>query len=197
MLLVRVLVPSVLFLLSPCFGQDCTELQTSDLGSTTAPSTAGLLARTLATQSGDATPSIQVLDSNVVCLAQAPVRDSYRFVSVVVRYLRSSDNMMVTAQFEYECIGGVWDFRSPAITSSPSATLSTAVKTDCFSCTDPASAPTALVVTPVEHCVGMFKYSLESSPFARSTGCIASPAREKGSSQTRIALLSHVVQEFL
>ena len=152
----------VQFLSPLSHGQDlesgCPELQASDLGSTSAFSTTGLLADT-----GDVNPSILILQSNTVCLAQSPVRDRYHQVSVVVMYLRASDSMQVTVQVEYECIAGVWGFGTPSITFSPTADLTTVVRNDCISCIGPATAPSLLVITD-EHCVGTFR--------VQSTACM-------------------------
>ena len=140
-------------------GQGCVELQTSDLGSTSSPTDTGLLAIMLAAQSGDViNPTIQILESNNVCLAQASVRDLYRYVSVLVRYLRFSGGMApvtVTAQVEYECIAGEWGFSRPSVDFNSNATLTSLVRTDCNLCIGPATAPASFVLTDIEHCFGM------------------------------------------
>ena len=121
----------------------CAELQIGDLGDSTAPSAQGLLATALArAESGSTNPSVQVLQFNTVCLSQVSVRDRYLSVSVVVRYRR--DGMEATAQVEYQCqINETsWIFPMQFSTSlNPNATLSTALRTDCFVCEPPGNPP--------------------------------------------------------
>ena len=130
----------------------CPELQIGDLGDSTAPSAQGLLAIALAKAAGpeNATLSIQVLQFNTVCLSQGSVRDRYSSVSVVMRYRR--DGMEATAQAEYQCQNGEWMFPMQFRASlNSNATLSTALRTDCFFCDSPGNT---FNITPVEHCAG-------------------------------------------
>ncbi len=145
-------------LLSPVVirGQDCPEFQPSNLGNTTAPSSVGLLADMLRVSAGDtdSNPSVQIREVNVVCLVQGTVRDTYRSVSLVVRYLRASDSMEVIAQMEYQCMSGVWEFQGSAVvTDDPLANFTTPVETDCILCIVQSAAPPLAVVTEVEHCL--------------------------------------------
>ena len=130
-------------------GQGCPELQSSDLGDTTAASTVGLLADTLMSVNGlTANPSVQILESNTVCLSQAPLKDTYTYTSVVIRY--TADGNEVTSQVEFKCIEGEW-MTGSTVESSPEATLTTALKTECILCFNPGEASTSII----EHCIGI------------------------------------------
>ena len=130
-------------------GQDCPELQSSDLGNTTAASTVGLLADTLMSVNMlAANPSVQILESNTVCLSQAPLKDTYTYTSVVVRY--TADGNEATSQVEFKCFGGEW-MTGSAVESSPDAGLTTPVRIDCALC----FSPTVAASTEVEHCIGI------------------------------------------
>lgn len=132
---------------------DCAELQSSDLGNITTESQVGLLADTLRVVGRDGiTPSVQILESNVVCLSQGSVKDTYSTVSVVVRY--TADGIEYTSQVEYMCDGGVWGFSSlfPAVVNnSLVGTLTSPVRTDCILCT---GSTIDIDITEVEHCLG-------------------------------------------
>lgn len=141
-------------------GQDCPMLQISDLGNTTAPSTAGLLADTIAAQTGVVDPFIRIIEVNVVCLGQGSVRDTYRTISLVVEYFSETSRNVSTVQVDYQCVSsGGWGFAGPgALNANPTATLTTVLRRDCVLCIDPtAPVDTPSLATPDEHCVG--KYS--------------------------------------
>lgn len=146
---------ALVFLLSVVNGQDCLILQPSDLGDTSAPSSVGLLAETLAAEFGTGPPSIQILEINPVCLAQGTMRDRYRSISIVVRYLRAADNMEVEVQVEYDCnnASGQWRFNpTVAVTVNPEVTLATAVRTNCILCGNSRQVTT--VELNENHCAG-------------------------------------------
>ena len=129
-------------------GQDCPEIQNSDLGDTTAASTVGLLADNIMSVDGLATnPSIKILDSNSVCLSQAPLKDTYTYTSVVVRY--EQDGTETISQHEFSCSNGQWN-GGTVIETNPTASLNSPVRTDCVLCFSPAIAAS----TAVEHCIG-------------------------------------------
>ena len=132
-------------------GQDCPELQIGDLGSTDTATSDGLLALTLVSLSSGQSPSVlvQILELNTVCLSQGALNETYTRTSVVVRY--TADGVEATSQVEYQCTNGVWEIPStgnPTIEDSPTATLTTPVRTDCILCS--SSGP----VTAAEHCSG-------------------------------------------
>lgn len=145
----------LLFAVSVAYGQDCPELQDSELGSTNVPST-GLLASVIASVSGDASSSVQIYTANKVCLGQGTLRNMYRTVSIVVDlHLAGAVNPNMTVQVEFQCTSGMWGFGSqPSISYAPNATLATPVRTDCTICISPATAPDAVVISPIEHCAG-------------------------------------------
>ena len=128
--------------------QGCSELQNSDLGDTTAASIVGLLADTLMSVNGlAANPSVQILESNTVCLSQASLKDTYTYTSVVVRY--TADGNETTSQVEFMCSSGEW-VTGTVIETTPEASLTTPVRTDCVLC----FSPTIAASTAVEHCIG-------------------------------------------
>ena len=137
-------------------GQGCPELQSSDLGGTTAASKVGLLADILMRFNGlAANPSVRILESNTVCLSQAPLRDRYLSTSVVVRY--TADGTESTSQVEFACTAGAWaPDGNVFIDSSPAVTLTTPARADCFLCVSPESAASLPAIT-MEHCLGMQK----------------------------------------
>ena len=144
----------LLALLSVTNGQlGCPELQSSDLGDTTAESTVGLLADTLMSFNMlAANPSVQILESNSVCLSQGS-KDKYLSTSVVVRY--TADGTESTSQVEYQCTDGAWAPDDTVfIDNSPAVTLTTPVRADCFLCVSPESAASLPAIT-AEHCLGM------------------------------------------
>lgn len=144
---------TVFILVSVTSGQDCRELRDVDLGDTNTPSTTGLLASALAAGSGEVNPTIQILESNKVCLGQGAVRDTYGTVSLVVSYFKAL-NVNLTVQVEYQCTEGVWGFDSqPSVTTAPQASLTTVLRRDCIFCLKPGLGAT---VTPEEHCAGEF-----------------------------------------
>ena len=152
---------------------DCAELQSGDLGNITAPSPIGLLADTLrianedidGSGSGNGSGSddtindlhVQILESNVVCLSQGSVKNTYSTVSVVIRY--TAGGIESTSQVEYECSrtdsGPVWGVSNPVVVNdSLIATLTTPMRTDCSRCINGIAAGPSSNITEVEHCSG-------------------------------------------
>lgn len=132
-------------------GQNCPIVTPDDLGNTTTPSTNGLLPTSLAVLFGTAPPSIQILQANVVCLAQGSIKYTYRTISLVVRYLRAADMMEAIVQVEYQCMGVQWQVLSTTL--NPVATLmTTALRSDCSLCLGPLVS-TAVPVDET-HCAG-------------------------------------------
>ena len=148
----------VTFELASAQYDDCAMLQESELGDTTALSSTGLLADALAIQSGDAPLMYQLLEFNTVCLGQGSVRDTYRTISLIVRF-RDSGGTESTMQLHFQCGSGAWNIPADGFGSSANAvtaaggTLTTALRTDCFLCLDPSLAP-AGQVSVEEHCLG-------------------------------------------
>ena len=154
-----VILLALLYSPSATNGQGCPELQSSDLGGTTAASKVGLLADILMRFNGlAANPSVRILESNTVCLSQAPLRDRYLSTSVVVRYI--ADGTESTSQVEFTCTAGAWapdvSNGNVFIDNSPAATLTTPARADCFLCVSPESAASLPAIT-TEHCLGMQK----------------------------------------
>ena len=139
---------------------DCAMLQESELGDTTALSNTGLLADALAALTGDTFLSYQLLEFNTVCLGQGSVRDTYRSISLIVRYvdLGGTESMM---QLHFQCRSGAWNIVADGFGTAANAvtaaggTLTTALRTDCFLCLDPSLAP-AGQVSVEEHCLGTY-----------------------------------------
>jgi hypothetical protein len=130
--------------------QECEEVQLSDLGSTSAPSTTGLLAGSLMTVSGESMPTVQVLQFNTVCLAQGDVRGRFRGISLVVLYFNMATSSNATAQVEYQCSAGTWESNGVEI-NNPVGTLTTPLRTDCTLCVAPGTV-SSLNSSQAEHC---------------------------------------------
>ena len=129
---------------------NCPIIQASDLSSTGS----GLIAATFPPIDDNATVEIQ--DYKVVCLAQGTVRDTYRFVSLVVNYTYNGTERI--SQFQFECQLESWNTNvSGSVqysrTDPPSASLETALRTDCAQCIDPRQLSS---VNNTQHCSGMF-----------------------------------------
>ena len=145
--------------------QDCLPFTTDLLGATDAPNTAGLIGTALAAVSGDPSPvSVQVHDSNIVCLRNGRTRDTYSGVSVVVNYTCTGGSRSectgnpILSQFEFECVTGptwaasVGGSASNIITTPPSGTISTTLRTDCGVCISPARSGFASITNNEQHC---------------------------------------------
>ena len=143
-------------MISPLQGQttDCSMLEDSQLGNTSALSTEGLLAAALRAQSGDANVSLQILEANTVCLGQGTVRDAYHSVSVVVRYREVNDTEQLV-QVEYQCTNGEWGFGNESSASTiPEGNVTTALRRDCSLCIEPDLSPDGgMQVSAEEHCL--------------------------------------------
>ena len=154
-------------------GQECPEIQESELGSTTTPGTSGLIADAVTSGDSGSGPDILVLDSQTVCLAVGPTRDRYRYASVVVS-LNCSGSLPpgnplgistcdgeLTVQFDFQCVAGPQWGRALTLGGdnvfNPSnGSLTTSLRTDCSFCVDPARAGSqGLTVDMVTHCAGM------------------------------------------
>ena len=142
---------------------DCPMLDVSELGATDMLTQGGLIGAALA-GSGDPLPvSVQVHDSNIVCLRSGRTRDTYSGVSVVVNYTCTGAPSECTgnpilSQFEFECVtsptwtASVGGSASNTITSPPSGTLSTILRTDCGVCVSPARSGFASITNNEQHC---------------------------------------------
>ena len=144
--------------------QDCPSFTADLLGTTDASRRAGLIGDGFQAVSGDPSlpVSVQVHDSNIVCLRSGQTRDTYRGVSVVVNYTCAGAPSECTgtptlSQFEFECVAGTWAAsvdRSAAniITTPPSGSLSTTLRTDCGVCVSPARSIFAAITNNEQHC---------------------------------------------
>ena len=143
---------------------DCPRLNVSELGATDMLTQGGLVGSGFAAVSGD--PSlpvrVQVHDSNIVCLRNGRTRDTYSGVSVVVNYTcdgspSTCTGQPVLSQFDFECVGGTWaasvsGSANNIITTPPSGSLSTTLRTDCGVCISPARSAFATVTNNDQHC---------------------------------------------
>ena len=123
---------------------DCPPFNVSELGATDTLTQGGLIEDAFAAGSGDPSMpvSVQVHDSNIVCLRSGRTRDTYSGVSVVVNYTCTGAPSKCTgnptlSQFEFECVTGpvswapsVGDSATNIITAPPNGTLSTTLRTD-------------------------------------------------------------------
>lgn len=159
-----------LLLTSPTVGgqfADCLMLQESELGDSTTLTSSGLLADALAPPD-EAEPSsseqpdlkYQLLRYNTVCLGQGTVQNTYRSMSLVVRYLDSLD-AQYTIQLHLQCVNGTWstaNFGSSvdAVTVAD-GNLTTPLRRDCLLCVSPSAnlSQADLLISAEEHCLGM------------------------------------------
>ena len=144
---------------------DCPPFNVSELGTTDMLTQGGLIGDANAAVSGDVLPvSVQVHDSNIVCLGSGRTRDTYSRVSVVVNYTCTGfpsecTGTPILSQFEFECMTGparwtasVGGSASNIITTPPSGSLSTALRTDCGVCVSPARSGFATITNNDQHC---------------------------------------------
>ena len=143
---------------------DCPAFNVSDLGATDRLTQGGLVGSAFAAVSGDtARPaSLQVHNSNIVCLRSSQTRDTYRGVSVVVNYTCTGTPSECTgnpilSQFEFECVAGTWTANvggsaANIITTPSNGSLSTTLRTDCGVCVSPARQDFATITNNDQHC---------------------------------------------
>ena len=145
---------------------DCIPLSETDLGTANAPRTTGLVGAAFQAVSGDPSMpvSVQVHDSNIVCLSGGLIWNTYRGVSVVVNYTCTGAPSECTgnptlSQFEFECVANpvrwapsVDGSAANIITTPPDASLSTTLRTDCIVCVSPARPTFATITNNEQHC---------------------------------------------
>ena len=143
---------------------DCLAFNVSDLGSTNMRTPSGLVVSALEAVSGDPSnpTSVQVHDSNIVCLRSGQTRDTYSGVSVVVNYTCTGAPSECTgnpilSQFDFECVAGTWaasvdGSAANIITTPPDGSLSTTQRTDCGVCISPARSIFATITNNDQHC---------------------------------------------
>ena len=144
---------------------DCPMFNVSDLGATDMSSETGLIEDVFQAVRGDPSlsVSVQVHDSNIVCLRNGRTRDTYSGVSVVVNYtctgaLSECTGNPTLSQFDFECAtGSTWTASvggstSNIITTPPNGTLSTTLRTDCGVCVSPARSGFATITNNEQHC---------------------------------------------
>lgn len=133
----------------------CPILNESDLGNTTSYTRTGLLAESLNSVGQEGEGIYQLVDYNIVCLAQGSRRDEYNMASVIASYLTPESTTLMTAQFHFQCDSGQWSIvildTSGIVTFPPEifGNLNTTLRTDCRYCHPQAS-------TPTEHCGGKY-----------------------------------------
>ena len=152
---------------------DCAAFNVSELGATDMLTQDGLVGFALAAVSGDPSlpVSVQVHDSNIVCLRSGQTRDTYTVVSVVVNYTCSGapsecSGNPILSQFEFECVANpvrwapsVGGSATNIITTPPSGSLSTTLRTDCGVCISPMRTAFASITSNEQHC-GCKYYSI-------------------------------------
>ena len=141
-------------LTTPCFGllaallialsngQQCSTITQSDLGSTAAPSTSGLISSALTIGVENAgNPLVQLFEYHVVCEVVAPTRGTYRYVSLIANYTINFE--FRTAQFDFGCTErNDWDIvvagsSDSIVTDPPDGSFNTVPRRDCGVCISP------------------------------------------------------------
>ena len=145
---------------------DCPAFNVSELGATNMLTQGGLVRSALEAVSGDPSnlTSVQVHGSNIVCLRSGQTRDTYSGVSVVVNYTCTGAPSECTgnpilSQFDFECVANPVTWAASVdgsaaniITTPPSGSLSTALRTDCGVCISPARSIFATITNNDQHC---------------------------------------------
>ena len=133
-------------------GGDCSPLEGTDLGDPDSFNQTGLIWAALPSPQ----PALQVLDYNIVCIAQGTERGTWRMVSGVATYMLEG-GMNSTVQFHFQCEsdGSAWNttvINSTVLTFSPNftATFDTLRRSDCALCVSPEQWPDA---DNDQHCV--------------------------------------------
>lgn len=141
-------------LTAPCFGllaslltalsssQRCPMITQSDLGSSTAPSTSGLISSALTFGvENTGNPLVQLFEYHVVCETVAPTRGTYHYVSLIANY--TIDSEFRTSQFDFGCTErNEWDTLVEGsslsiVTDPPDGSFSTIPRRDCRICISP------------------------------------------------------------
>ena len=149
--------------------QECPIFEESLLGSTSGSSTTGLVRDAIAAVVGEgATVNVQVHASNIVCLRSGRTRDTYTGVSIVVNYTCSGAPVCTgnptLSQFDFGCAAGfIWlasvgGSADSIVTTPPTGSLSTTLRTDCGVCLSPNRAGFGTVTNNEQHC-GCKQYS--------------------------------------
>ena len=144
---------------------DCPPFNVSELGATDMRPQGGLIGDAFAARSGDqALPvSVQVHNSNIVCLSSGRTRDTYRTVSVVVNYtctgtVSECTGNPILSQFDFGCVDGprwstsVGGTSSNIITTPSNGTLSTPLRIDCGVCISSARSGFETITNNDQHC---------------------------------------------
>lgn len=154
----------------------CTRLTGEDIGSTTSFSNRGILANVLGNlHEGVIVGSFRVDGVQIVCEAQHPMQDRFRYTSALVAYTCiSSDSRLSdicdeterTVQLTLGCdqVDNTWwipifNHGGFALTRPPDANTSTALASNCLVCihpTHPIAISATLSVQPETHCFGKF-----------------------------------------
>ena len=123
-------------------GQQCSMITQSDLGSSAAPSTSGLIssALTIGVESAG-NPLVQLLGYHVVCEAVAATRGTYLYVSLIANYTINFEFCMT--QFDFGCTErNEWDTLVDGssifiVTDPPDGSFNTVARSDCRACLSP------------------------------------------------------------
>ena len=165
----------VVLVFQQVYSQDaCERITTGDLGDSEMLSAGDSLLSSILTPAGESTVRVMVkiLNVTIVCEAQHRMQDRYRFTSVVVSFNCFTTNARVpecndssvvnTEQFGFGCVSGAWTTNiladtTTARTTNPTATLSTALDTDCMLCINPTHPEVAFLpaaINTTTHCLG-------------------------------------------
>ena len=114
--------------------QDCALPDTTTIDN-------GLLSLLVSVGGEGSSLSTTLLDHRFTCLAVGSSRDQYRQVSVAVRYTKSTESGVFTAQFPLRCESGNFDTTGELDQSPPANVFNISTRRDCFVCTTVAMQP--------------------------------------------------------
>ena len=168
-----VLVVSLLLVLQVLCQDACERLTVDTLGSFDMLSEDSIISEILTPGGEQAyTVSVRILNMTIVCEAQHRMQDRYRYTSVVVSFNCfttdtrvpecANSSVVNTERFDFGCVSGAWSpniltVSTAARTTNPTATLSTALDTDCILCVNPNNLEAVFLPSPVDnvtHCSG-------------------------------------------
>ena len=152
----------------------CSSLTVTDLGSTTAFSTTGLIPSTLVLGGEASSPvPVQISNYRILCNASGSTRGTSSYVSVLVEFqcdfCGGSGNLamcdgttMITRQYQFSCgagdmwVANIFGSANYVESLSPTATFTTTTSNQCRACVDDQQIPANQNIDDTTHCFCKF-----------------------------------------